>query len=182
MHPDDAGEICHVRYRIFGLVAALVLAPAARGLAAQATFDLDFDGSQEAGTVGDPDGDAKGTITLNDVTGNISWNITYSNIEPTLSGFHIHGPAAPPGVSTGIFIGLGTGTTGGANTLINSIAAAPASVAQVLANPGQFYVNIHTTPTYAAGAIRDQLGTLVPEPSTLVLVSLALVGLRRRRA
>jgi len=27
----------------------------------------------------------------------------------------------------------------------------------IAANPGQYYINIHTTPTYPAGAIRGQL-------------------------
>lgn len=172
-----------MRLRTLGLMAVVALAPAARGLAASATFALGMTGANEVlPTVGDPDGFANGTITLDDVSGMISWNITYGNLDPTLSGFHIHGPASAS-QSAGILIGLGTATTGGPGTLISSIVATPANVAQVLGNPSNFYVNIHTQGTFAGGAVRDQLGTLVPEPATAALVAcgLAAIGACRRR-
>jgi hypothetical protein len=165
-----------------GLIAGLAMAPTLDAWGASATFVLSMDGTQEvAPTVGDPDGLATGTITLDDVSGMVSWSIAYSNLEPTLSGFHIHGPGAPFGTSAGVFIGLGTTTTGGAGTLINSIVAPAASVAQVLASPANFYVNLHTTPTHAGGAVRDQLGTLIPEPTAASLGTMAVIAIVRRR-
>jgi hypothetical protein len=164
------------------LLAVFVASSATPALAASATYLLNMTGAKEtAGTVGDPDGLATGTISLDDVSGVVSWNIVYSNLESTLSGFHIHGPATTA-QNAAVLIGLGTATTGGPGTLINSLNATPATVAQVLANPSMYYVNIHTTPSFAGGAVRDQLGT-IPEPSTFALAAVvaAVLGVTRRR-
>lgn len=164
------------RYHV-GLLAVLTLLPAvAEG--AIATYVLDMRGAKEvAPTVGDSNGLAIGTITLNDLTGAISWNINYFNLDPTLSGFHIHGPASTT-QNAGVLINLGTATTGGPGTLINSIVATPATVASVIADASNHYVNVHTSGTFAGGAVRDQLGLLIiPEPGSAGLAAIALAAL-----
>jgi len=102
------------------------------------------------------DGFADGTITLNDVTGLVSWNFTYANIAPPTL-MHIHTGAA--GVAGPILINLGVVTTGGPNTLINSTTHGNlAQVTGVLNNPQGFYVNIHTAAPCTAGVVRGQVG------------------------
>src|SRR5262245_9117936 len=125
---------------ILGSVLLLATAPAQ---ALTTTYNLVMNGLQEVG-VGDLDGLATGTITFDDSALTVSWNLSYLNLDP-LTGFHIHGPGGPVGVNAGIFISLGTATTGGAGTLINSTAATLAQINAIVGNPTDFYVNIHTT-------------------------------------
>jgi len=111
-------------------------------------------GLQEVPGPGDADGTASGTITLNQVSGLVTWNFTYANIAaPTL--MHIHTGAA--GVAGGILINLGVVTTGGAGTLINSTTHGNlAQITSILNNPAGFYVNIHNGP-FGSGAVRGQI-------------------------
>lgn len=154
------------------LVAALLLLAPPSALATSATFPVSMTGAQEVPGPGDPDGSAFGTISLDDATGQISWSFSYAGIDaPT--AMHIHGPGAPAGVGGNVFIGLGVATSGGAGTLVSSLVHGNlAQVAQILASPGDFYVNIHTG-TFAGGAVRGQ----VPEPATALLFGAGLAGL-----
>ena len=152
---------------------ALAASPAAATII---TYSLSMDGSQEVPSAGDADGTAVGTLSVNDVTGLISWSLTYANLATPLSAMHIHGPAAPVGVAAGVFVGLGVATSGGAGTLISSVMTSAANAAAINASPANFYVNIHNGP-FPLGAVRGQLGTIVPEPGTLGLLGLGLAGL-----
>ncbi len=161
-------------------LALFVLTMESTASAASATYALSLDGSQEFPGPGDLDGTGVGTITLDDVTGDVSWNITYADIVAP-SAMHIHGPNGSAGSSAGVLIGLGVNTSGGAGTLIDSLTANTTDVASILANGANFYVNIHNS-EFGPGAIRGQLGTLVPEPTGIVLLGMGLVGLLSRRS
>ena len=125
------------------------------GTPSSATYLLQMDGDQVPGG-GDVDGTATGTITLDVPTNEVSWNIAYENIQmPT--AMHIHGPNGGPGQSAGVHIGLNT--AGGVGTLIGSVnPASVQDVVDVLVDPTDFYLNIHTS-DFGGGAIRDQLGS-----------------------
>ena len=126
---------------------------------ASATYLLQMDGGQQVPGPGDANGMATGTITLDDVTGLISWDFTYRNIDPP-SAMHIHGPMGSAGQSAGVLIPLNAGTSGGPGTLINSLVHGTLlNVTAVLNNPTDFYVNIHNAP-FAGGAVRGQLGAI----------------------
>lgn len=170
---------------IRGFAVGCILATAANAWGASATYLVNLNGANEvAPTVGDPNGTATGTISLDDVTGNISYAITYANLE-TLADFHIHGPNGPAGTNQPVWIGFGIATdVPGTLTRTVTLAAADLpKITQVLANPTNFYLNIHTTPTHPGGAVRGQLGVPIPEPSTIGLFTMAAIGLpglRRR--
>jgi hypothetical protein len=160
------------------------LAPVTTAWGASATYIVNLNGANEvAPVVGDPDGSATGVITLDDVTGNISYAIAYSNLE-TLADFHIHGPNGPAGVNQPVWIGFGIATDvpGTLTRTVTLPVADLPKITQVLANPTNFYLNIHTTPTHAGGAVRGQLGVLIPEPATAALAAAAIgmLGVRRR--
>jgi len=158
------------------LVALSLLVAAVPAGALTITYSLSMDGAQEASpNVGDPDGTATGTLTVNDSTGLISWSFTYADIAAP-SDMHIHGPNAPVGVNANIFVGLGVTTTGGAGTLINSLVASTAAALAINANPANFYVNIHNS-AFPNGAVRGQLGSVLPEPGVAALFAAALAAL-----
>ncbi len=163
-----------------GFALALLTAPA---YALSTTYSVTMSGANEVPGPGDPDGTASGTITLDDVTGQISWSFSYANLDP-VSDMHIHGPGGSAGSAAGVFVGLGVATTGGPGTLVSSTTTTPANVSAIFGNPTDFYVNIHTNPGFPAGAVRGQLGTVVPEPETAALFALGMVLLAwvRRRA
>jgi hypothetical protein len=146
------------------------------------TYRLEMTGAQEAPGPGDADGLGTGTLSLDALSGQISWDFAYSNIAaPT--AMHIHGPNGSAGNSAGVYIGLGAGTTGSPGTLIGSLIHPDLTqISTILGNPTDFYVNIHNA-DFPPGAIRGQLGTLVPEPGSVILLSIGagLLALRRRR-
>ena len=169
--------------RRFTVVAAMVaMVVASRSDAAEEMYMLNMTGAQENN--GDPDGLATGTIALNDATGVVSWNFNYSNIAaPSL--MVIHGPGGSAGNSADAFVFLNVSTSGGAGTLIGSVNhSRPADIVSILNDPTEFYVNIHNS-QHGNGAVRGQLGTLIPEPSALLLAVLGVLGMlglaRRRR-
>jgi len=172
----------------FLLSAVVILAGVSMAMAAPTTFNVVFSGSLEVPNPapGDPDGFASGTITFDPaalgspVYGEISWNITYSNIAAPI-GFHIHTGNA--GSEGGILIGLGTTTSGGGGTLIHTYNDSNwntewniPEINSILANPSGFYLNIHTG-DFADGAVRAQL----PEPASLGLLLVGATALLRRR-
>jgi hypothetical protein len=143
----------------------LVAAPVG---ATTVTYTLVMDGLQEVPGPGDGDGSAIGTITLNDATGEISWNLVYADIDFPVA-MHIHPGAA--GAANPPLVDLGIATSGGAGTLISSVTTSTTNVANILADPTAFYVNLHTE-EFIGGAVRDQLGT-VPEPGVALLLGVA---------
>jgi hypothetical protein len=110
----------------------------------------------------------KGTavITIHKDTNTIDFAVSLSNFPPGSSAIlsHIHGPNAPAGVAAGVFINttLTPGTAiqmpnGSATYSFNGVSPSDSTlIPQVLANPSQFYFNVHT-PLNPAGAVRGQL-------------------------
>lgn len=122
-----------------------------------AIYPLEMDGDQEVPGPGDPDGTASGTLSADDRTGEIAWNLTYQNIA-TPTAMHIHGPNGSTGESAGVYIGLGVATSGGPDSLSDSLVHPnPQDLTDILADPTDFYVNIHNG-AFSAGAVRGQLG------------------------
>jgi hypothetical protein len=135
-------------------VAAAVLAVAPIAPAANGTLTLyaALTGAAEVPGPGDPDGTGFARITLNVAHGTICWELSWTNLDPTIAA-HIH--VGPAGVAGPVVVplsvnGEGSGTSSGCTEVDRHLINA------ILRHPDQYYVNIHTT-VYPAGAIRGQL-------------------------
>jgi hypothetical protein len=98
-------------------------------------------------------------IQVDAETGEIKYRVVALNLPGTIAGspgLHIHGPIDPTTGNGPVAEAL---QLTGANTGVVAIGTAtdPATAAGILANPANFYVNVHTT-TCTGGAIRGSLG------------------------
>lgn len=108
---------------------------------------------------------ARGTavITVHTDTNTIDFNVSVNSLLPTsvLTAAHIHPGAA--GVMGGVLIGTGL-SAANAPTLVNGaatfsftgVSANADQIAQILANPQNFYFNVHTSAN-GSGVMRGQL-------------------------
>ena len=157
-------------HRLTVLVAALaaLLISTSAG-ATIITYNVLLDGIQE-GNASTATGTA--TVIVDDVANTVDVNLTYSGLTTPLTNAHIHCCSLPP-VPSGVIIPfvppMTTGATAG--TFANVFTVSAALITQV--NSGGAYINLHTS-TFPGGEIRGQI---VPEPGTLALMSLGLVGL-----
>ena len=135
-----------IRFVAAAVVIAAAIPTLAFGSASATKLAATLSGGVEV-PKGAPTG--KGTATVTISGSKVCWKFTYSGIDKPLAS-HIHkggvGKAGPVVVPLG-----GTFQATGCTT------APSAAIANAIgANPGAFYVNIHTK-KYGAGAIRGQL-------------------------
>ena len=122
-------------------------------------------GAPPATATNDPDGFGSASVTfdLDVVPANVCWDLSYGNLTGTPVAAHIHGPAAP-GVNGPPVIALTPFTTltaTGASACRDLTAGEAIIAADIVANPGNFYTNVHTT-DFGGGAIRGQLARSTP--------------------
>ena len=158
-------------------LASLFLSQVA--VAAIVRFDVPIDGTQ-SGT-GSP-GTGSATAFLDDVSGVMSISGSYTGLNGNVTVSHLHGLTMTPGTGdAGILITL-TNTGDMAGTFSGSGTLDAAQVTGAV--DGRTYINIHSS-TNGAGEIRGFLSNsvAVPEPGSLVAISLCFAGaaIRRRR-
>jgi hypothetical protein len=119
------------------------------------TFGAVLTGSQEVPPTTSP-GFGNFTGTFDATHSNITITLTVANLGAPISGYHIHekAPGSPNGSIVINFQGLG-GTFVG-NKLTGTFPVAADVAARMIANPSNFYVNVHTT-AFPGGAIRGDL-------------------------
>jgi hypothetical protein len=184
-----------MRFTSMAAFVGVTLALTAGARAQSRTFNLRMLGANEPNASqqlnqGDPDGVAIGSVTLDPGTDMVTWDFNYENISgAAISGFHIHGPNATPTTNVGVYIGfpLSSATTpSGRQTgmlMTTDIPDLGNRIDAVLANPSQFYANLHSsnntngTGGFPGGAVRATL----PEPGAVALLAVAGLGLLRRR-
>jgi hypothetical protein len=141
------------RLIILGLVLAVLALPSAAFGAGGRPFVIPLTGAAEVPGPGDPDGTGTAWLQINVGMGQVCYTLEVANITLPTTGAHIH--EAPVTAAGPVVIPLippdETGTSGGCAT------ADRALLVDILANPDQYYVNVHTLPLYAAGAVRGQL-------------------------
>jgi hypothetical protein len=127
------------------------------------THTVALDAAQEVPPNGGRTGSGFGTITLSGTALTFN-NITYSGLSGTVANAHIHGPALPGQIGNVLYPLIPTytptgGHSGSINGTLNLVDLPGLTVAQQLAqlNSGQWYINIHTSPTFFGGEIRGQI-------------------------
>jgi len=132
------------------LALALLASPAS----AQ-TFGAVLTGSQEVPPTTSP-GFGNFTGTFDSTHSNITITLTVANLGAAINGYHIH-EKAPGSQSGSIVINFqGLGGTFVNNVLTGTFPVAADVAARMIANPSNFYVNVHTT-QFPGGAIRGDL-------------------------
>lgn len=143
-----------------------------------------LDGAQEVPANTSP-GTGVGSITYDDATNQLNWQITFSGLTAGATGAHFHGPAAPGvngGVQLAIPLGLFAGQTAG--NVSGTATITETQEGQLLAE--LWYINIHTS-AFPGGEIRGQVldAAPVPVPAAAWLFGSGLLGLAalvRRKA
>ncbi|WP_165777048.1 CHRD domain-containing protein [Paremcibacter congregatus] len=169
-----------MRKPISFLLGALALLLSHSAHATVIPWTAALDGLQEVPGSGSP-ATGSATGTLNDITGDFTWNIMWANLTGPAVAMHIHN--APAGINGGVVINVG-GISGLTSPSIGATTLNAFLMDEFKAN--RFYINIHTA-THPGGEIRGQVIAAAPvaEPATLGLIGLGLAGLllgRRRRA
>ncbi|MEA2165102.1 MAG: trimeric autotransporter adhesin [Thermoanaerobaculia bacterium] len=139
--------------RILIIIALTVLSLVASTALGQ-TLGAVLTGSQEVPPTTTP-GFGNATVTFDSTRANITVTITAANLGAAINNFHIHKQVA--GVAGAVvvdLIGQGGVFTNGTMTVTTPISATTAQ--EMLQNPANFYVNVHTT-QFPGGAIRGQL-------------------------
>lgn len=116
-------------------------------------------------------GTGSATMTLDDVSNQLDWNIVFSGLTGDATAAHFHGPAAP-GVNAGVQVNIGA-ISGLTSPMIGSTTITDTQEADLLA--GLWYINIHTA-MYPGGEIRGQV-QVVPVPAAIWLLGSGLVAL-----
>lgn len=113
------------------------------------TFTITLTGAAEIPGPGDADGSGTAVVTLNEADEEVCFDIDVSGIEPVTMA-HIH--EAPAGESGDIVVDFQVATNG----LDGCVTADESLIDDILADPAEFYVNVHNTP-FPAGALRGQM-------------------------
>jgi hypothetical protein len=134
---------------------AVVVFLLAAALAQAQTYGVVMTGSQERPTPTSSTGWGNATVSFDSTRSNINVTITVKGLTSAITGAHIHEKASGSDVG-GIVVGftpLATFTNG---KLTGTFPIPSDVAARLAANPGNFYMNVHTT-TNGGGEIRGDL-------------------------
>lgn len=167
-----------LRKTFIGLISLVAVLVSASVQASIIPWTAILDQGQEVPPTGSPGtGSASGTV--DNFTGLLNWNISFSGLSGPVTGMHFHGPGGP-GINAGVQVNIGS-ISGLLSPSIGSTTISAQQVSALLA--GNWYINLHTA-QHGGGEIRGQvIPALVPEPAMLALVGfgLAALGAMRRR-
>lgn len=139
--------------RAFLIVSIVALALVAYGDDGGRKFTVALTGAEEAPGPGDPDGIGLAVLRLNPGTEQVCFDITVENITLPATGAHIHeAPAGSPGpIVVPLTAPDETGHSSGC------VEADREEILEIIREPEEYYVNVHTLPDFGPGAVRGQL-------------------------
>ncbi|MCA9292927.1 MAG: CHRD domain-containing protein [Phycisphaerales bacterium] len=151
------------------------VAMATSTMAATHVFNFPLEGTQEVPPNASP-GSGSATVTLDDVTGAVSVNATFTGLIGNATASHIHGPAAP-GVNAGVLVTLSPTVGATSGTITGSGTLTAPQITDML--NGLHYINLHST-SFGGGELRGQVVNAVgaiPTVSEWGMIVLGLVTL-----
>ena len=121
-------------------------------------LSTDLSGAEEAPGPGDANATGNADLTLNQGQGEVCFDLNWADIDGAVFAAHIHvGEAGEPGpIVVPLFMTLLPGDDGGASGCVGGVD--PELIKDIRKDPSAYYVNVHSLPGFAAGAIRGQLG------------------------
>jgi hypothetical protein len=123
------------------------------GAATATTMAITLTGLEEVPGPGDEDGTGTANVEVRPDTNEVCWDITVQNLTLPGTAAHIHEGGV--GVAGGPVVTLTAPDDSGASSGCAAVDAALA--ADLVANPANYYVNVHTS-DFPDGAVRGQLG------------------------
>ncbi len=150
-----------MRKRLFiGLAAGLAAAFALGGVAQAGDggrpFTVALSGAAEVPGPGDPDASGTASLSLNPGREEVCLDVDWADVDGTVTAAHIHvGDATVAGP---VVVPLFSGAFAGTDSVSGCVDADRELILEIIRNPENYYVNVHSIPGFAAGAIRGQLG------------------------
>jgi CHRD domain len=150
-----------MRSRLWAAIAALAVVLAVASVAAAANggrpLSTDLTGAEEFPGPGDADATGQADLRLNQGQNQVCFDVSWADVDGTVFAAHIH--IGPPGVAGPIVVGLFEGAFAGTDSVSDCVEDVDAELIKAIRqDPADYYVNVHSTPGFEAGAVRGQLG------------------------
>jgi hypothetical protein len=150
-----------MRMRLFiALAAALAATFALAGIALAddggRPFTTALSGAAEVPGPGDPDATGTASLQLNPGQQEVCLDISWADVDGEVFAGHIHAGTAT--VAGPVVVTLFTGSFAGTDSVSGCVAADRALILDIIRNPENYYVNVHSRPNFPGGAVRGQLG------------------------
>lgn len=170
-----------LRQSLLTTCLGLTLAWSASASAAIVHFQVGMTGFQEVNAIGqfgqgDPNNFGVADLRIDTVALSVDWNFMVANVDLLWTGAHIHQNVA--GKNGPVVVDF--------SAQLSGTGLDDADLANVIANPQDFYVNLHNM-AFPGGAIRGQLCDPLPAPVPIPMAAwlfgsglLGLIGVARR--
>jgi ABC-type antimicrobial peptide transport system permease subunit len=150
-----------MRTRLFiALVVALAATFALAGIALAdgggRPITTALSGAAEVPGPGDPNATGTASLRLNPGQQEVCLDVSWAAVDGEVFAGHIHAGTAT--VVGPVVVTLFTGSFAGTDSVSGCVAANRALILDIIRNPENYYVNVHSRPNFPAGAVRGQLG------------------------
>jgi CHRD domain len=141
---------------VAAIAATVALASVATAGDGGRKLSTPMSGAEEAPGPGDPDATGQADLRLNQGKHRICFELSWADIDGTVFAAHIH--EAPVGAPGPIVVPLFEGGFAGTDEASGCVTDLDRGlVKDIRKHPADYYVNVHSTPGFEAGAVRGQL-------------------------